>query len=78
MAVASTVSTGNGGATHGLSHREIEVLRLLANGSSDREIAEALFISSETASTHVKNIRRKLGVHSRAAAAAYAIRQELI
>jgi non-specific serine/threonine protein kinase len=73
MALANTAPTG-----HGLSHREIEVLRLLSNGSSDREIAEALFISSETASTHVKNVRRKLGVHSRAAAAAYAIRHGLI
>ena len=59
---------------HGLSDREIEVLRLLVRGMSDREIAAALFISPGTATTHVRNIRGKLGVHSRTAAAAYAVR----
>ena len=63
---------------YGLSQRETEVLGLLANGCSDREIADALFISSDTASTHVRNIRRKLGVHTRAAATAFAIRHNLI
>ncbi len=59
---------------HGLSDREIEVLRLLVRGMSDREIAAALFISPGTATTHVRNIRGKLGVRSRGAAAALAIR----
>jgi DNA-binding CsgD family transcriptional regulator/tetratricopeptide (TPR) repeat protein len=58
----------------GLSDREIEVLRLLAMGMSDREIAAALFISPGTATTHVRNIRGKLGVRSRGAAAALAVR----
>jgi non-specific serine/threonine protein kinase len=62
---------------YGLSRRELEVLRLLAAGSSDRQIADALFISDDTASTHVKHIRQKLGVHSRSAAAAFAIRHGL-
>ena len=61
----------------GLSRRELEVLRLLAAGMSDREIAAALFISAETATTHVKHIRGKLGVRSRAAAAAFATRHGL-
>ncbi len=74
MSVPPTTGT----TSHGLSLREIEVLRLLANGHSDREIAEMLYISGDTASTHVKNIRRKLGVHTRAAAAAFAIRHNLI
>jgi DNA-binding CsgD family transcriptional regulator len=59
---------------YGLSDREIEVLRWLVMGMSDREIAAALFISPGTATTHVRNIRGKLGVRSRGAAAAYAVR----
>ena len=59
---------------HGLSDRELDVLRLLVRGMSDREIGAALFISPGTATTHVRNIRRKLGVRSRGAAAAYAVR----
>ena len=59
---------------HGLSDRELDVLRLLVGGMSDREIAAALFISPGTATTHVRNIRGKLGVRSRGAAAAYAVR----
>ena len=55
-----------------LSHREREVLRLLAIRYSDREIADTLFISYRTATTHVANILNKLGVNSRRdAAAAY-------
>lgn len=65
-------------APHGLTRREMDVLRLLANGRSDREIAEVLFISRHTATTHVKRLLRKLGVASRAAAAAYAIRLGLV
>jgi DNA-binding CsgD family transcriptional regulator len=57
-------------APHGLTRREMEVLRLLAAGHTDREIADELFISPHTATTHVKRILRKLGVTSRAAAAA--------
>ena len=76
-ALAETRPTNGSIAGHDLSPREREVLRLLAAGKSDREIAEALFISKETASTHVKHVRRKLGVHSRAAAVAYAIRHDL-
>jgi non-specific serine/threonine protein kinase len=65
-------------SSHDLTRREIEVLRLLAAGNSDREIAGTLFISVETATSHVKNIRRKLGVHSRSAATAHAIRHGLV
>jgi non-specific serine/threonine protein kinase len=63
---------------HGLSDRELDVLRLIAKGMSDREIAAALFISPGTVMTHVKHIRTKLGVHSRGAAAAYAVRHGLV
>ena len=62
----------------GLTAREQEVLRLLADGRSDREIAQTLFVSRRTATTHVANILAKLGVSSRAAAAAHAIRAGLV
>jgi predicted ATPase/DNA-binding CsgD family transcriptional regulator len=58
--------------------RERDVLRLLAAGKSNQEIADELCISERTARTHVGNILGKLGVHSRSAAAAHAIRHELV
>jgi DNA-binding CsgD family transcriptional regulator len=60
-----------------LSRRESGVLQLVATGMTDREIAHALFISRKTASNHVANILRKLGVETRAAAAIYAVRAGL-
>jgi non-specific serine/threonine protein kinase len=62
---------------HGLSARELEVLRLVAAGHTDREIAAALFISRRTATTHLTHILDKLGLDSRTAAAAYAVRHGL-
>ncbi len=56
----------------GLTDRELEVLRLVAAGRSNREIAAELFISAKTASVHVSNILAKLGVHTRVEAAAIA------
>jgi DNA-binding CsgD family transcriptional regulator/tetratricopeptide (TPR) repeat protein len=61
-------------AQFGLTDREREVLALIAVGQSNREIAEALFISIKTASVHVSNILAKLGVGSRVEAAAIAYR----
>lgn len=65
-----------GGASrpYGLTSREHEVLRLIADGRSNRQIAEELFISVKTASVHVSNILAKLGVASRGEAAAIAHR----
>lgn len=57
-----------------LSRRELDVLRLLAEGLSNREIAERLFISPKTAEHHVSRVYAKLGVSTRAEAAAYAVR----
>jgi DNA-binding CsgD family transcriptional regulator len=57
-----------------LSRRELEVLRLLAEGLTNREIAERLFISPKTAEHHVSRVYAKLGVSTRAEAAAYAVR----
>ncbi|MER3437506.1 MAG: hypothetical protein C4346_07890, partial [Chloroflexota bacterium] len=65
-------------AAAGLTKREIEVLRLLVEGYSDKEIGEALFISHRTAMTHVLNILNKLGVNSRTAAAAWALRHGVV
>lgn len=61
-----------------LSPRELEVLRLVADGHSDRAIAERLVLSPHTVHRHVANIRAKLGQPSRAAAAAQAAKLELI
>ena len=64
-------------ARSGLSPRELEVVRLLAAGRSNREIADALYISHGTATTHVRNVLGKLGLGSRTAVAAWAIRHGL-
>ena len=61
----------------GLSQREVEVLRLVAAGKSNREIADALCISLNTVATHVRNILTKTGTANRTEAAAYALRHGL-
>ena len=61
-----------------LTPREGEVLRLLADGRAQPEIAQELFISSKTVSTHIQHILAKLGVHSRAQAVAVAHRAGLL
>ena len=62
----------------GLTPREVEVLKLVATGKTDREVAEGLLISLSTASTHVRNILNKTGTANRTEAAAYAVRNRLI
>jgi predicted ATPase/DNA-binding CsgD family transcriptional regulator len=64
-------------ATLGLTPREVEVLRLLVEGMSDREIADALSISERTAGNHVQHAMLKIGVESRTAAAVFAVRHDL-
>ena len=61
-----------------LSSREKEVLNLLAEGNNYQEIAEELFISVDTVRHHIRNIYKKLHVHSRSEAVAKAIRKKLI
>jgi DNA-binding NarL/FixJ family response regulator len=63
---------------HGLSSRELEVLRLLARGKTNREIAAVLVISEHTVARHVQNIYAKLRVASRAAATAFAFEHDLV
>jgi DNA-binding NarL/FixJ family response regulator len=69
---------GDGEVLAGLTSREREVLRLIAAGRSNREIASVLFIAPKTASVHVSNILGKLGAASRTEAAAIAHREGLI
>lgn len=61
----------------GLTNREVDVLRELAAGRSNRQIAQALFISPKTVSVHVSNILRKLGLPGRTQAAEVAHRLAL-
>jgi predicted ATPase/DNA-binding CsgD family transcriptional regulator len=62
----------------GLTAREVDVLRLLVEGRSDRQIGESLFIGARTVQTHVSNLFAKLGVNTRAEAAAVAVRRGIV
>jgi predicted ATPase/class 3 adenylate cyclase/DNA-binding CsgD family transcriptional regulator len=62
----------------GLSRREIEVLRLVADGRTAGEIATQLFISTRTAEHHIQNIYTKIGVSNRAAAARWAVKHQVV
>lgn len=61
-----------------LTKREVEVLKLIANGHSNTEIGKLLAISHRTVDTHRTNIRNKLGVHNLAGMIKYALRTELV
>ena len=77
-AVARTAAApqlvASSGQTHNLTSRESEVLALLAEGLSQKEIAARLIISSKTVATHIQRILSKLDLHSRAEAVAWAYR----
>jgi DNA-binding CsgD family transcriptional regulator len=62
----------------GLSDREVQVLRLVARGHSNREIGRLLWISPKTAGHHVQHIYAKIGVSTRAAAAMFAMEHDLL
>ena len=62
----------------GLTHREVEVLRMVADGHTDREIADALFIGFATVRSHLANIYAKLDVRSRTSAIAAARRAGIL
>jgi DNA-binding NarL/FixJ family response regulator len=62
----------------GLTDREVEVLRLVAAGKTNNEIAAELYLSIKTVSRHLSNIFTKIGVTSRAAATAFAFEHNLV
>jgi two-component system NarL family response regulator len=61
-----------------LTDRELQVLRLVAKGMSNREVSEELFISENTVKNHVRNILEKLHLHSRMEAVIYAVREKIL
>ena len=61
-----------------LTARELEVLKLVARGMSNKDVADSLFISENTVKNHVRNILEKLHLHSRMEAVMYAVRQNLL
>jgi len=61
-----------------LTDREMEVLKLVAKGMNNRDIAKQLFISENTVKNHVRNILEKLHLHSRMEAVVYAVREKLL
>jgi DNA-binding NarL/FixJ family response regulator len=71
---AAAIAPDAGEDPFGLTSREREVLELLVAGQTNRQIADALFISESTASVHVSNIIGKMGVANRVEAAAAAVR----
>jgi NarL family two-component system response regulator LiaR len=63
---------------HDLTERELEVLRLISQGKSNKEISEELVLSEKTVKTHVSNILQKLHLSDRTQAAVYALRQKIV
>jgi DNA-binding NarL/FixJ family response regulator len=72
------VAPVHSGDTGGLSPREVEVLRLVAEGLTDGQVAQRLHISVRTVGKHLHSVYKKLGVPSRAAAARRAVEQDLL
>jgi len=76
--VQARLSPGPRSRPSGLTDRELEVLRLVAQGRTNREIAEALVLSEHTVRRHLQNVFGRLGVSSRAAAVAFALQHDLV
>jgi len=74
----ATARRSTPGEPHGLTSRELQVVRLVAAGKSNREIASELAISEHTVARHVQNILGKLDVSSRTAATAFAFEHDLV
>jgi DNA-binding NarL/FixJ family response regulator len=77
LVLARQMQGGGAPAAGGLTAREVEVLRLVAAGATNRLVAAELFLSEKTVDRHLSNVFRKLGVSSRAAAAAFAVENGL-
>ena len=74
VGIDNATPTGPSPPRHPLSQRELDVIRLMTDGQSNRAIADTLSISVRTVQNHVCNILTKLGLESRTAAAAWAVR----
>jgi DNA-binding NarL/FixJ family response regulator len=61
-----------------ISEREMEIIKLIAEGLSNKEVADKLFLSAHTVTTHRKNIMNKLGVNNTAGLVLFAVRENLI
>ena len=75
---ATRGSAADGSHDHGLSARELDVLKLMASGKENTEIAQTLVISPKTVKNHVSRILGKLGMKNRVQAAVFAVRQNLV
>ena len=75
---AEALTRGTARSHGALTAREVEVLRLVASGRTNRAIAVELFLSEKTVARHVSNIFAKLGLSTRAAATAYAYEHDLV
>jgi DNA-binding CsgD family transcriptional regulator len=76
--VDSLLTSAASKSSHGLSPRELEVLRYVAGGKTNKEIATELVLSERTVERHVSNMFTKLGVSTRAAATAFAYEHQLL
>ena len=76
--VSEQDAAGSGGAASVLTPRDLDVLTLVAQGLSNPDIAQRLFLSEHTVHRHLANILRKLNLFSRAAAAAWGTRTGLV
>lgn len=76
--LVDSVRAGEGNATARLTDRELDVLRLMAHGYKNNQIADELVITKQTVKNHVTNIFRKLGVETRVEAVLYAISSGLV
>ena len=78
VAARALAVAGQRGGPAGLTAREAQVLRLIADGATTRAISERLFISAKTADNHIQHIYTKLGVTNRAAATRWALDHGLV
>lgn len=74
----ATTSLGSSCEGLNISEREMEIIKLVAEGYSNKEIADKLFLSTHTVTTHRKNIMNKLGVNNTAGLVLFAVRENLI
>ena len=69
---------GNGCFGFSLSEREIQIIRLISDGCTNKEIADQLFLSTHTVNTHRKNIMQKLGLKNTAGIVIYAVKENIV